>query len=256
MAAMGPARQQPTAERKNGSPPRFLASGDAALIVEFGSTVDRRTNAKVLTLFDRLTAAKIPGVIEAIPTFRSLLVQYDPLTIRHRELRARLEGMVKGLVGKKHAGRRWHIPLCYGGAHGPDLEDVAKRTGMTPKQVIETHSAVDYNVYMIGFLPGYPYMGDLPQMLELPRRENPRLKVAPGSVCIAMRMTAIYPIESPGGWNLLGRTPARLWDMRADPPALLATGDMVRFEPISAEEFERLDRRALAGTWRMEAVAA
>ncbi len=243
------------AERKNSGAPRFLVSGDTALIVEFGNAVDRRINAEVLALYHRVVAAEISGVIEAVPTFRSLLVQYDPLTIRHKELRTRLECLMKGLVGKQHAGRRWRIPLCYGGAHGPDLKEVAHRTGMTPKQVIEAHSAVDYNVYMIGFLPGYPYMGDLPKALELPRRENPRLKVARGSVAIAMAMTAIYTLESPGGWSLLGRTPAPLWDVRGDPPALLAAGDQVRFDPISADEFDRLERRANAGTWRMEAAA-
>lgn len=234
-------------DRPNGVAVRFLPCADTALVVEFGAEIDPRVNANVLALFERLNDARIPGVVEAVPTFRSLMVHYDPTRIAHRELKSRLQELLKGLVGKPPRRRRWTIPVCYGGEHGPDLDDVARRTGLSAKQVIEAHSAAAYNVYMIGFLPGFPYMGGLPERLALPRHQKPRVKLARGSVAIAMAMTAIYPVESPGGWNLLGRTPMPLWDLRLDPPAVLAPGDEVRFKPISAAEFERLERRAAAG---------
>ena len=128
----------------------------------------------------------------------------------------------------------WRIPACYDPSLSPDLAEVATRTGLTPQQVAERHSAVTYHVYMVGFLPGYPYMGDLPAELALPRRENPRTKVPPGSIAIATTLTAVYTLESPGGWHLIGRTPAPLWDLRRDRPVVLQAGDKVVFRPILA----------------------
>jgi KipI family sensor histidine kinase inhibitor len=143
--------------------------------------------------------------------------------------------------------------VCYDPAFALDLEDVAARTGLAPSEVVESHSATTYHVYMIGFLPGYPYMGDLPARLALPRRENPRTQVPAGSVAIATTMTAVYTLQSPGGWHILGRTPAPLWNRRRSPPAVLAPGDKVRFAPVSLDEFERLAQRAAAGALELEA---
>ena len=149
--------------------------------------------------------------------------------------------------------RSWRIPACYDPSLSPDLAEVATRTGLTPQQVAERHSAVTYHVYMVGFLPGYPYMGDLPPELALPRRENPRTKVPPGSIAIATTLTAVYTLESPGGWHLIGRTPAPLWDLRRDRPVVLQAGDKVVFRSIPLEEYDALLAQAAAGTFRLEA---
>jgi KipI family sensor histidine kinase inhibitor len=229
---------------------RLLASGDTALVIEFGETIDREINRRVLALADRVWDAKIPGVIETVPTFRSLMVHYDPTKLLFSEIKALVEAMLPTLTVRHRTSRQWTLPTCYGGELGPDLEHVARATGLSEEAVIARHSSVAYHVYCIGFLPGYPYMGDLDPALELPRRETPRLKVPMGSVCIAQRMTGIYSLESPGGWHLLGRTPARMFDVRRERAVLLAPGDSVRFAPIPREEYDRL--AALADSGRLD----
>jgi KipI family sensor histidine kinase inhibitor len=230
---------------------RFLNSGDTALLVEFGDRADRRLSALVLALDERLAAAKLPGVVETVPTLRSLTVHYDPAITTQDGLRARIQSMLAGLEGRQAQGRSWTIPVCYDPAVGPDVDDVAKRTGRTTKGVAELHASVCYRVYMLGFLPGQPYMGDLPDPLHLPRRENPRTAVPPGSVAVATTMTTIYPLESPGGWHLIGRTPVRLFDASSEHPVLLGPADDVTFKPIPLTEFERLDAAARDGDWRL-----
>ncbi|MBK5957996.1 allophanate hydrolase [Rhodoplanes elegans] len=227
--------------------PRILASGDTALVVEFGREVDRRVSALVLALTRRLEDAPIAGVVELVPTFRSLMVHYDPLLIAPADLSARLAAMAAGLDAIERPGRLWRLPACYDPAVSPDLADVAAATGLTAAEIAALHSAETYHVYMLGYLPGFPYMGDTPPALRLPRRTDPRVKVPAGSIAIATAMTAVYGIESPGGWNLIGRTPALMWDLRRDPPALLAAGDKVRFEPIGLAEYERLAAQAADG---------
>ena len=219
---------------------RLMASGDTALVVEFGDSIDREINARVLALADRIEAAAIPGVVEQVPTFRSLMVHYDPEVLLYDELSARVQAMLPGLSAKPHAKRLWLLPTCYGGDLGPDLDDVARATGLTTAEVVQLHAADTYHVYVVGFLPGWPYMGDLNEKLALPRRESPRVKVPMGSVCIAQRLSGIYPLESPGGWHLLGRTPVRMFDKRRRQAVLLAPGDTVRHEPVSRAEFDRL----------------
>jgi KipI family sensor histidine kinase inhibitor len=230
---------------------RFLPGGDTALVVEFGDRVDRRLSGLVLALAHRLENAAIPGVVEAVPTFRSLMVHYDPLQLKQAELKRRLAPLLDGLEAAESVGRRWRIPACYDASLGLDLADVAGRTGLSPAQVVERHSATTFHVYMMGFLPGLPYLGGLPPEFNLPRRENPRIKLPRGSIAVAMAMTVIYPLESPGGWHILARTPAPLWDMALDPPALLAAGDKVVFQPVSLGEYEALLAKAAAGDLRL-----
>jgi inhibitor of KinA len=237
------------------SQPRLLPNGDTALAVEFGERIDRATSERVLALHDRLARAALPGVVELLPTFRSLMVHYDPVRTSGTALARAIEPLLDGLEGVRPAARRWTLPVCYDPAFALDLEEVAARTSLTPAEVIEHHSATTYHVYMIGFLPGYPYMGDLPQRLALPRRENPRTQVPAGSVAIATTMTAVYTLASPGGWHILGRTPVPLWSRRRNPPAVLAPGDKVRFAPIDIAEFERLASEAAAGGLELESVA-
>jgi KipI family sensor histidine kinase inhibitor len=235
---------------------RLLPCGDTALAVELGDRVDRRVSALVLALADRLTAAAIAGVVEVVPTFRSLMIHYDPLMVSHTALKAQLAPLLSGLSAAEGSGRRWRIPVCYHDSVAPDLAEVAARTGLSAARVVEAHSSVTYHVYMMGFLPGHPYMGDLPRELVLPRRESPRTAVPPGSVSIATTLSAIYPLECPGGWHLIGHTPALLWDRRREHPVMLAAGDKVRFLPVSRAEHDALASRSAAGEWRLEPESA
>lgn len=224
---------------------RFLPAGDSAVIVEFGDCIDRLVSERVLRLSARVRAAKLPGVTETVPTFRSLLVHYDPAATESSQLTAALETLLDHDKGATKPATLWRIPACYAASHAPDLEDVAQRTGLSTAEVVALHSSTQFHIYMLGFVPGYPYMGDLPAPLVLPRRADPRIRVPAGSIAIATQMTAIYPLESPGGWHLIGSTPIRLFDVRWPQPALLSPGDAVRFEPVSAGEFEAI-RAAVA----------
>ena len=218
---------------------RLLPAGDTALIVEFGESIDRRINNAVLALTGRIREAAIDGIVEIVPTFRSLAIYYDPLRCSLEELTQRIESLVATPIAAAPSGRRWRLPVCYDLSLAPDLNDVAASTGLSPTQVIERHSGETYHVYMLGFLPGQAYMGDLPAELALPRRPSPRLKIRAGSVAIAMTMTCIFPLETPCGWHLLGASPVPLWRVKADAAPLLAPGDSVQFQPISLREYER-----------------
>ena len=227
---------------------RLLASGDTALVVEFGETVDRQINAQVLALAERVEAANIAGIVETVPTFRSLMIHYDPTVLSGRDLRAHVERLLDGLEAIELSGDDWVLPTCYeGGDLAPDLEDVARATGLDPAEVVALHSDTTYRVYCLGFLPGYPYMGDTPARLLLPRRETPRVRVPMGSVCIAVGLTGVYSLDSPGGWHLIARTPVRLFDLRRPRPVLLKPGDRVRFAPVSREVFDDLEAQAAEG---------
>jgi inhibitor of KinA len=217
---------------------RFLIAGDSAVVVEFGDRVDRALSERVLRLSANVRAAKIPGVFETVPTYRSLMVLHDPLTIGAHRLIAELETLMHGSGSEAKEARLWRIPACYEEAHAPDLADVAARTGLSEAEIVQRHSSTVFHVYMLGFVPGFPYMGDLPDALVLPRRTDPRVKVPAGSIAIAAGQTAIYPVESPGGWHLIGATPLRLFDVRLPRPALLAPGDKVQFTGVTRTEFE------------------
>lgn len=228
-------------------PYRFLDVGDTAVTVEFGDGVDPDLLAAVAT-FDRsvqsaMAAGQLPGVVETVPTFRSLTLIYDPLQTRRAGIDPVLVNLLAQPVGANTLpGRRWQLPVCYGGDFGPDLESMAEATGLSPGELIGLHAAKPYSVYMLGFLPGFPFMGDLPEQLSLPRRPEPRLRVPAGSVATAGRLTAIYPWESPGGWHLLGRCPVPLFSAEWPAAALLLPGDRVGFQAVDRLEFERLER--------------
>jgi KipI family sensor histidine kinase inhibitor len=227
---------------------RLLPAGDTAVSVEFGDGVDRGLSDLVLALAQRLTEANIAGVVECVPTFRSLMICYDPLLLPYAALSARIAKLVQGLRATETAGRSWRLPVCYDTSVAPDLADVAARTNLTPARVIERHSAATYHVYMLGFLPGQPYLGDVASELALPRRQSPRTKIPAGSVAIAMRMTCIFPAETPCGWHLVGRCPVPLWDLkRGAPKPMLQPGDKVSFAPVSLREYEDLLARAADG---------
>lgn len=224
--------------------PRVLSAGDTAFTIEFGDAIEPRLLAQVMALDAAVSAARaagrLDGVVETMPTFRSLTVFYDPLV----SSRAMLQAAITPLVGGDRQpaavpGRRWRLPVCYGGEAGPDVEPMAAALGVSPAELIARHSAAEVVVYMLGFLPGFAFMGDLPATLAMPRRHEPRLRVAAGSVAVAGRLTAIYPSESPGGWQILGRCPLPLFDARGPEPALFRPGDHVGFVPIDVAEYQQ-----------------
>jgi KipI family sensor histidine kinase inhibitor len=219
---------------------RVLAAGDTALVVEFGEEIDRKISTTVLALARRLNETRLAGIVETVPTFRSLMVHYDPLLLPMERLSEHVARLMPGLDAVEVLGRRWRLPACYDSSLAPDLDEVAQRTGLSPAQVVERHSAVTYHVYTLGFQPGFAYLGDVPPELVLPRREIPRPKIPGGSLAIAAKMTAIYPLESPAGWHLIGRSPVPLWEPPPKANSLLAPGDKVTFTPISLREYEAL----------------
>jgi KipI family sensor histidine kinase inhibitor len=216
---------------------RILPLGDRSLIVELGDVLDPEINARVRVLASRLRG--LPGVEEAVPTLRSVLVIFDPLSTDMTMVAESVERHAAALPAEPAAAPRViEVPVVYGGSAGPDLEEVAAGHGLTPDQVVRAHSEIQYTVYMLGFTPGYPYLGILPEALRTPRLPSPRLRVPPGSIGIADAMTGIYPLSSPGGWRLIGRTPLPIYDPFAPDPVLLRPGDRVQFVPIPRAPFQ------------------
>lgn len=217
--------------------PQYRVMGDRALLVELGDEIDVEVNNKVRELFVALKADPLEGVVEAIPSYRSLLLIFDPLKITLSLLQDGVHLLLKTLdPSQLPEPRRIEIPVVYGSEYGPDLEWVAGYHGITPDEVIRLHTTHTYHVYMIGFMPGFPYMGELPKALITPRRQTPRTVVPLGSVALAQGQTGIYSTQSPGGWQIIGRTPLTLFDPEKWPPALLEMGDRVKFFAIDEEE--------------------
>lgn len=225
---------------------RFLLSGDAALIVELGESVDRATNARVLQLHHALVACPPKGVIETVPAFRSLLVQYDPLRISLAELQSAITSLLEHPGGATLPSRQWDIPVCYDPKLALDMAAVSEATGLSPSTIAEIHASAIYYVYMVGFLPGFGYLGDLPPALQLPRRTHPRARVPQGAIAIATGFTAIYPLESPGGWHVIGQTPLSVFEMGGEKITGFVPGDTVRFHPISLEAFSLLASQSVS----------
>jgi KipI family sensor histidine kinase inhibitor len=217
----------------------FQPAGDSALLVILGGQIDLATNRRVHALARRLAEHPLEGAGEAVPGYTTLLVHYDPLRVGYERLAGWVEealaGPPPGAAGLEEgpadlpAARRVEIPVRYGGEWGPDLEDVAQHCGLSTAEVVRIHTAGEYSVFLIGFLPGFPYLGGMDKAIACPRLATPRLCVPAGSVGIAGEQTGIYPLESPGGWRIIGRSRLLLFDIQRDPPALLAPGDMVRF---------------------------
>jgi KipI family sensor histidine kinase inhibitor len=230
---------------------RFLVSGDTAVVVEFGNRVDRELSDRVVRLSAAVRAARIAGVVETVPTYRSLMIQYDPLITDGASVIAAAEKLLEEGSVQALPAKLWRIPACYAESHAPDLAEVAQRTSLGLDEVVRVVTETTFHVYMVGFSPGLPYMGDLPKALALPRRVDPRVKVRAGSIATAVGMTVVYPVESPGGWHLIGATPVRLFDVRSPRPALLSPGDKVRFEPITVGEFEDIRAAVAADAYQV-----
>jgi inhibitor of KinA len=218
--------------------------GDRGLLVELGTGIDPAINRRVQRLQQILARENFCGVVETIPAYSSLLVVYDPLRATPEALAQQIGALCDFDDAPDPEAQRpvIEIPVVYGGEAGPDLEAVAAYHGLTGEEVIRLHSGTVYRVYMIGFTPGFPYMGELPEALDTPRRETPRTHIPKGSVAIAQRQTGIYPVVSPGGWQIIGHTPLALFDPRQDEPSLLGMGDEVRFVPVTAKEASQWTR--------------
>ncbi len=209
----------------------FRPLGDSALLMEAADD-DVGANRAALDLATALDAAAPPWLRAAVPAIASLLVCFDPLAVRPADVEARLRHLLAdGRTGGPGARRVVRVPVRYGGADGPDLEGAARALGISPDDLVALHSAGPYRVMMIGFAPGFPYIGPLPAALHIPRRATPRSAVPAGSVAIAAGLSGIYPARLPGGWHLIGHAELRLFDPQADPPAALAPGDLVQFDP-------------------------
>ena len=222
---------------------RLLPLGDAALTVEFGNRIDPALNAQVIAFAETLRAHTWAGVVDVVPTYRSVTIHVDPLRLDVMTLSDRLLPLTRSVAKPAMPSGTHHtIPVLYGGEWGPDVADVAAFAKMSADDVIRLHSSVLYRVYMLGFSPGFPYLGSVPGRLAMPRLAKPRTTVLAGSVGIAGRQTGIYPTTTPGGWRLIGRTPLALYRPFSSRPFFLSPGDMVRFEAIGPQEFDRLYR--------------
>ncbi|MBI2163979.1 MAG: 5-oxoprolinase subunit PxpB, partial [candidate division NC10 bacterium] len=223
---------------------RFLPAGERGLVVEFGNEVSLEINAQVRALAFALAAERIPGLVEVVPTYRSIGLEYDPLTLSFDEVEQRVREVATRIDPRVlPAPKLVRIPTVYGGIYGPDLPFVAEHAGLGEAEAIRLHSQPTYHVYMIGFTPGYTYLGGLPERLHTPRLQSPRLKVPKGSVGIGGSQTGIYPVESPGGWRIIGRTHLTLFDPAREVPTPILPGDTVQFVPITEDEYLRAATR-------------
>jgi len=235
--------------------PRLLPSGDCAITVEYSRDIDDAANQRVLALDRALAAAPIEGVTEAVPTYRSLLVHYDPVQIDFDALGGRLLALAQLPAEAASRARRWRIPVAYGGEQGIDLEDVAKALGTTPDDIVARHVAGNYRVAMIGFTPGWSYLSGLDKSLHMPRRQNPRLMTPAGTISIGGVQAGVQCIAGPSGWHLLGCTAVRTYQLHRDPTFLLEPGDYVTFSPIDTSTYAEQLRAAEAGEIVAELVA-
>jgi inhibitor of KinA len=220
---------------------RFYPLGDTAIVAAFGHEISNSTHDIIQCISNYLEEYSFEGFAEYVPAFTTVTIFYDPLTVSYQSVQLHLEEMLAELVAQpeKPASRLLDIPVVYGGIWGPDLDSVAAHAGLAKEEVIRLHSEAEYLVHMIGFAPGFPYLPGLNKNIETPRREVPRPFIAAGSVGIAGKQTGIYPIATPGGWQIIGRTSVRLFDVNRAEPALLRAGDRIRFVPVAHTEFDK-----------------
>ncbi len=222
---------------------KVIPASDSSLLVVFGNVISLALHERVIALFHAFQARPDPRIRNLHPGYASLLIDFDPLQMTHEELTAMVEQL--GSVGEFSTGENSNvvtIPVCYNAEFGLDLADVARDAGISVEEVVRMHSSPTYHVYFLGFSPGFVYLGGLPEILHAPRLATPRTSIAAGSVGIAGSQTGIYPVDSPGGWKLIGRTPLRMFDPAARPPTRLQPGDRMKFAPINRTTFEDMSR--------------
>ena len=227
---------------------KIYTAGDSSLLIEFEQKISPEINAQITAVVRMIKAQQIEGVTDMIPAFASLLINYDPRVISYAGLKSRLEKILKlEISGEASSARIFEIPVCYGGEYGPDLQNIADHAGLSPEEVIRIHSGED--IYMLGFLPGFSYLGGLDERIHTPRLANPRIRIPAGSVGIGGSQTGIYPLDSPGGWQLLGMTPVKTYDPDREVPILFEAGDYIRFIPVSEAEYLDIKKQVDEGTY-------
>lgn len=230
---------------------RYLVSGDCAVCVEFGNEISPVINKKIRAFNIAVEQSGIEGIVETVPTYRSLLVHYQPEVIGFKELTEKFESLMDSLSNIPIPPPTViEIPVLYGGEMGPDIENVASHNGKTVEEVIRIHTSEDYLIYMLGFIAGFPYLGGMSKEIAAPRLKSPRVKIDGGSVGIAGEQTGVYPVDSPGGWQLIGRTPLKLYDADREKPVLLEAGQYIRFRSIDAAEYAEIEKQVADGTYQ------
>lgn len=230
---------------------RILTAGDSSLLIEFGKEISPEINRKIAATVQLMREQHIEGVVDVIPAFCSLLVNYDPRVIRYEKMKKRMESLVRvDIKAGEEARKIFEIPVLYGGEYGPDLANIAEHAGLREDEVIAIHSSRDYLIYMLGFLPGFCYLGGLDERIHTPRLANPRLKIRAGSVGIGGSQTGIYPLDSPGGWQLMGMTPVKTYDPGREVPILVEAGNYIRFVPIDEAEYQRIEKLVACGEYQ------
>lgn len=230
---------------------KIYTAGDSSVLIEFGKEISPEINGQITALVHLMKEQHIEGVVDMIPAFCSLLINYDPRVISYGKIRRRLEKLLKLEVRQEGGSRQViQIPVCYGGQYGPDLENIASHAGLSPQEVIDIHCSRDYLIYMLGFLPGFSYLGGLDERIHTSRLANPRIRIPAGSVGIGGSQTGIYPLDSPGGWQLLGMTPVKTYDPARQSPILFEAGDYIRFVPVNEEMFRSIREQVEAGTYQ------
>ena len=230
---------------------RFLPTGDTSVCVEFGNEISEKINSEIRAFNILLNEEKIKGIIETVPTYRSIMVHYDPGVIPYKKLIARL----KALTGKMDKveippSDVLEIPVLYGGEMGPDLAFVAQNAGISEDEVVKIHTSTEYLIYMLGFTPGFTYLGGMSDKIATPRLQQPRVKIPAGSVGIAGKQTGVYPIDSPGGWQLIGRTPVKMYDPDREVPILPQAGQYIKFKAVSQAEYDKIAEEVAKGTYK------
>lgn len=231
----------------------FLQNGDTAITVCFENEISKEVNRNVTSFTSAAEEKRIKGVIELIPAFNSVTVLYDSAAISSRRLKRRLEGIIRSMGGASLSKPvLYKIPVCYDGEFSPDMKNVEAHTGLTRDEIISIHSSTDYLIYMLGFLPGFAYLGEMDKRLATPRLDSPRVEIARGSVGIGGEQTGIYPVASPGGWQLIGKTPVLVYDKSKEEPILYKSGDYIRFIPISRHEYDEIEKKVQNGAYSVE----
>ncbi|MDF2677618.1 MAG: kipI [Bacillota bacterium] len=234
---------------------KYLLAGDKALLMEFGNEISKDINAKIRNIIKFLEEENLDGIEELLPTYRSIMIMYDPLKIQYDELIKTLDDLSnKTAEGEKETIKIVEIPTLYGGEYGPDINFVAEQNNISTDEVIKIHTGTDYLVYMLGFTPGFTYLGGMSEKIATPRLSSPRKKIPSGSVGIAGSQTGMYPSETPGGWQLIGRTPLKLYDPSKEPPVMLNAGDYVRYVSITEEEYIHIQKQVLDGKYEVKVI--
>ncbi len=231
--------------------PLYIHSGDRSILIKFGDRIHPVINKQIRTMLYLIDKEKIRGIENLIPGYTTLLVTFNPLILHAQKLLRLLRKLQSSVrsIRALPSFKRVEIPVCYGGEFGPDLADVAAYNNLSSEEVIEIHSSQEYLVYFTGFVPGFPYLGGMSKRIAMPRLASPRPRVPAGSVAIAEQQTGIYPVETPGGWRIIGRTPLRLFSPHSRPPTLLQAGDEVRFVPITGKQFEEIQEEVKSGRY-------